>query len=147
MNITELKKEKLLARKERNSVKVDAINYVISTVETIELRNNKQLSDDEVIGTIKKVVSELTETRDMYISAQKHDDAKEAEDQMEILMEYLPQILDEESTKEAVICVIAEVGADSMRDMGKVMGAVKKKLGASVDNALVSKIVKEQLSG
>jgi uncharacterized protein YqeY len=164
MNITDLKKEKLQARRDKNRTKIEAIDYVLASVETIELRNNKQLSDEEILGTIKKVVSELTETRDMYIGGQKHDDAKECEDKMGHLQEYLPAMLDVSETELAVDIAIEQICKQKkealkkkdpdfdgdviadMKDMGKVMGSIKKKFGATVDNALVSKIAKEKLS-
>ena len=145
MKISELKKQKLLARKAGESLKVDAINYVLSTVETIELRNNKQLSDDEVVGTIKKVVSELEETRQMYYDGGKDSMALEAEKKIAILGEYLPAEMSEEEIEAAIDKAIEIVNAQTSKDMGKVMGALKKH-GAAIDMGKASKIVKEKLS-
>jgi uncharacterized protein YqeY len=146
VNTSQLKKDKLLARKDGNTSKVEAINYVLSAVETIELRNNKQLSGDEVISTIKKVVSELKETEQMYTDASKPDMAGECACKIAALEPYLPQMLSQEQTTTAIEKAIADVGAIDIKDMGKVMGLVKKELGATVDMSLVSKIVKKKLS-
>lgn len=144
--ITQLKKEKILARKAKNNVKVEAINYVLSMVEVIELRNNKTLSDDEVSSTIKKAVAELEETRDMYIGANRVDSAKDATDKINILTEYLPTMLTDEQTELAVEQAILFHGASSIKDMGKVMGSLKKDFGTMIDMSIVSSLVKKKLS-
>ena len=153
MNITELKKQKLLARKDGNPVKIAAIDNVLALIEMDELRQNKTLTPEEIDGKIKKVVSELKDSEESFVMANekgqinKYDVAiQECQDKIVILKAFLPQQLSEKQTTLAVEQVIIEVGAESMKDMGKIMGAIKKDFGSMVDMGLVSKIVKEKLA-
>lgn len=145
MNTDELKKERLIARKEKQSTKVDAINYVLAAVETIEMRSNKTMTDDEVMNTIKKVVAELNETYEMYNDGKHEQGLADCTSKIDVLKEYLPTELSDEEIVDAVSSAIKEAEATTMRDMGKVMGLLAK-YGTSLDKGKASKLVKEQLS-
>ena len=145
MNTFELKEERLLARKAKESTKVDAINSVLTTIETIELRNNKTLSDDEVMNAIKKTVCELEETYEMYNDGYHGNELSECCLKLSHLQRYLPADMTGAEIESAVVSAIEAVGAETMRDMGKVMGALQK-YGVELNKGKASKIVKERLS-
>ncbi|MBR1792295.1 MAG: GatB/YqeY domain-containing protein [Bacteroidales bacterium] len=115
------------------------------------LKTSKDAVDGEVpesvqIATLQKLVKQRRETADLYVQQQRQDLADVELFQAEIIERYLPKQLGAEEVESMVRGIIEQLGATSMRDMGKVMGQAAKALAGQADNKVVSDIVKKLLS-
>ncbi len=104
-----------------------------------------EITEDVEIKMLQKLVKQRKETAEIYISQNRKELADTELFQAEIIQQYLPKQMDINDIKEIVKTVINEVGATSIKDMGKVMGAASKKLAGKADNKTISEIVKEVL--
>ena len=105
-----------------------------------------ELTDADVVGLIQKLIKQRKESMDIYSQAGRDELADKEQKEMFVLMEYVPKQLTEEEVEVRVKEIIAETGASSMKDMGKVMGFITKTYAGQVDAAVVSKMVKGKLS-
>ena len=106
----------------------------------------RSLEDDEVITILAKEVKQRRESIVEFEKGNRQDLVDACKAEIEILLKYLPQQLGEEEIKQIVIESAEEVGANSIKDMGKVMSVVRPKVVGRADGKLVSQIVKEYLN-
>lgn len=104
-----------------------------------------EITEDVEIKMLQKLVKQRRETAEIYIAQNRKELADIEIFQADIIQQYLPKQMDISEIKEIVRSVIAEVGATSVKDMGKVMGAASKKLAGKADNKTISELVKEIL--
>lgn len=134
------------AMKEKDTVKKEIVQIVRAGVLQIEKDNHIENLDDEgVLGVISKEIKKLNDVMPDFVKAERQDLIDVANKKLELLKAYLPEQLSEESVKEIVSQTIEKVGAQSVRDMGKVMGAVSAQTKGRADNKLVSEIVRKML--
>ena len=105
-----------------------------------------ELTDADVVGIIQKLVKQRKESMDIYSQAGRSELADKEQKEMLVLMEYVPKQLTEEEVEEKVKEIIAETGASSMKDMGKVMGLATQRMKGLAEGKTISKIVKNLLS-
>lgn len=108
--------------------------------------DNRKLEDDEVITILAKEIKQRREAMLEFEKGNRQDLIDQSKAEIEILLKYLPQQLSEEEIKQLVKESAEEVGANSIKDMGKVMSAVKPKVVGKADGKLVSQLVKEYLN-
>ena len=136
------------AMKAREKVKLEALRGIKKVM--IEAKTAQsagaELSDDEAIKIISKLAKQGNDSANIY-KEQGREDLYETEiAQVAIFENYLPEKMSDEDLTAAVEAIIAEVGATSMKDMGRVMGIASKKLGSKADGAAISVKVKALLS-
>ena len=105
-----------------------------------------ELTDTDVVGIIQKLVKQRKESMDIYSQAGRDELADKEQKEMLVLMEYVPKQLTEEEVEEKVKEIIAETGASSMKDMGKVMGLATQRMKGLAEGKTISQIVKNLLS-
>lgn len=105
-----------------------------------------ELTDTDVVGIIQKLVKQRKESMDIYSQAGRNELADKEQKEMLVLMEYVPKQLTEEEVEEKVKEIIAETGASSMKDMGKVMGLATQRMKGLAEGKTISQIVKNLLS-
>ncbi len=134
------------AMKEKDTVRKEIIQIVRAGVLQIE-KDEKidNLDDDSVLTVISKEIKKINDVMPDFIKAERQDLIDEANKKIELLKAYLPEQLSEAEIEEIVSETIKDVNAQSMRDMGKVMGAVTAKTKGKADNKLVSDVVKKML--
>ena len=106
----------------------------------------KDLEDGDIIKIIQKLVKQRKESMDIYSQAGRSELADNEQQEMFVLMNYLPKMLTESEVEEIVANTIANLGATTMKDMGKVMGFINKTYSGQVDGSMVSRIIKSKLS-
>ena len=113
----------------------------------IEARGNgkEPLSDEEILALLQKMVKQRQESITMYEQGGRTELAQQEKDEVAVISSYLPQQMDEAETKAAIEAAIAETGAASMKDMGKVVGALRAKYAGRMDFAKASGLVKDRL--
>ena len=114
----------------------------------IEARGaGKTVSDDDILALLQKMVKSRQESADIYAKAGRPDLELQEREEIAIINEFLPRQLSEDEAKAAVAQAIAETGAASMKDMGKVVAALKAKHAGQMDFARASGLVKAALGG
>lgn len=123
-----------------------AIKSAILLLKTSKDAVDGQVPESVEIATLQKLVKQRRETAQIYIEQQRQDLADAELFQASIIERYLPKQLSHEEIESALKEIIAQVGATSPRDMGKVMGTASKQFAGKADNKVVSEIVKNLLS-
>lgn len=135
-----------IALKTKDKFTASVISTAKSSVLLVEKTDNRKLEDDEVISILAKEVKQRRESMLEFEKGNRQDLVDQCKAEIEILLKYLPQQLDEEEIRKIIKESAEEVGANSIKDMGKVMAAVKPKVLGKADGKLVSQIVKEYLN-
>lgn len=107
---------------------------------------NDMLEDAAAMKLLQKLAKQGKETANTYIAAGRQDLAEEELAQVRVIEEYLPQALSEEEIERIVRDIIAQTGATSMKDMGKVMGIASKQMAGKAEGGTISQIVKRLLA-
>jgi uncharacterized protein YqeY len=114
----------------------------------IELRTSDKAPDDDQLVTevLQKMIKQRRESADLYRKGGREDRAATEEAEIGVIERFLPKQLSDDEARAAVQAIIAETGASSMKDMGRVMALVKERLGTSIEPARASGLVKAALS-
>lgn len=143
-------KEKLLedlkiSMKEKNEIRKNTIQMVRAAILQVEKDNNITIEDEKIIEIIAKEAKKRKDSLNDYEKSGREDLIEQVKQEIEILQEYLPKQLSKEEIEVIVKQIIEEIGATSIKDMGKVMKASKEKMGASTDGKTINEVVKEIL--
>lgn len=135
------------AMKEKDTVRVSALRSIKTAImETKTSANGKKdLEDGDIVKIIQKLAKQREEAATIYEQNKRPDLADVERKEQEVLNTYLPKMLTESEVEEIVAKTIADLGATSIRDMGKVMGFINKTYVGQVDGSMVSRIVKSKL--
>lgn len=133
------------AMKQGEKERLSVIRLVRGAVRQAEIDGKKILSDDEVIGIITKEVKMRRDSIEEFERGKRADLVKKAEEEISLLMPYLPSQLSIDEVKKIVEEAVAEVGATTAKDMGKVMGALMPRVKGRADGKLVNEIVRSIL--
>lgn len=114
----------------------------------IEARTGGAPKDDNALVTevLQKMIKQRRESAELYRKGGREDRASAEEGEIEVIERFLPKQLSDEEASDQIRAIIAETGASSMKDMGRVMAVVKERLGASIEPARASGLVKAALS-
>jgi len=133
------------AMKARDTERRDALRLLSSAMKQIEVDERIELNDDAVIKIIQKQVKQRNDAASQYKDAGRDDLYNKEMAEIKIYEQYLPAQLDDTELEAAVKNIISKVGAESMKDMGKVMGAASKELAGKADGKRISSCVKTLL--
>jgi uncharacterized protein len=139
-------KQSMLARDE---FKTSVLRMLISSISYLEIDKGGagyQATEEDVMSAIEKQVKQRKDSIDQYEKANRNDLADKEKAELRLLEEYLPEQMGEEEVKNLVKAAIAQTGATSMADMGKVMSTLMPNTKGKADGSLVSKIVREELN-
>ena len=132
--------------KEKNLVRKNDIQMVRAANLQVEKDKHITLEDEQIIDIIAKESKKRKDALADYEKSGREDLINEIKEEIAILAEYLPKQLSIEEVETIVKAVISEVGATSMKDMGKVMKSAKEKIGAASDGKTINEVVKKLLS-
>ena len=139
------------ALKSKDKNKISTYRLILSSIKDLDIINrsgpNKKDTDDEDIKKLlKKMVKQRAESIDIYKKNNRADLLEVEQNEYEILSGFLPKQLGEEETKKICADLIAKVGANSIKDMGKVMGVLKKTHSDEIDFAKAGPMIKDLLN-
>jgi uncharacterized protein YqeY len=134
------------AMREKNEAKLTSLRSVLTAIKNREKEVRRSLEDPEVISLISSQIKQRKESIDYYRKAGREDLVKAEESEMQILQAYMPEELSADEMSQALDQVISEVGAVSMKDMGKVMKVAMAKLAGRADGRAINEMVKKKLS-
>ena len=134
------------AMKEKDTVRKNTIHLVRSGVLQIEKDNHVELDDEGVLDVVARELKKRRDSLPEFEKSGRTDLINDLNREIEVLLGYLPKQLTEDEIQKIVEETIAETGAASMKDMGKVMGAVSSRVKGRADNRIVSGYVKKLLN-
>ena len=135
------------AMKAKDQLKMEALRAIKSAILLEKTKGGqKDLSEADEMKLLQKLVKQRKESADIYLQQNRKDLAEVELKQAEVIEAFLPEQMSEEEIENEVKKIIAETGASSMRDMGKVMGIATKKMAGRADGKMISGIVKKLLS-
>jgi hypothetical protein len=143
-------KEKLLedlksAMKEKNVNKKNAVQMVRTAILQIEKDTGTEVDDNKIIEIIAKEAKKRKDSLADFERAQREDLIQQINEEIAVLEAYLPKQLSDEELEEKIKAIIAQVGASSIKDMGKVMKEAKVQIGATADGKRINECVKKIL--
>ena len=136
--------------KSKDKAKISTYRLILSGIKDLEIINRsgpdkKEINDEDIKKLIKKMIKQRSESIEVYKKNNRNDLLEIEQQETSILQEYLPKQLNDEDTKKICIEVVKEINALSIKDMGKVMGELKKKYSDNLDFSIAGKILKEIL--
>ena len=139
------------ALKSKDKNKISTYRLILSGIKDLDISNrsgpNKKETDDEDIKKLlKKMIKQRNESVEIYKKNKREDLLKIEQGEIDLLSTYLPKQLSEEETKKICSEIITKVGAQTIKDMGKVMGELKKNYSDSIDFSKAGSILKELLN-
>jgi len=137
-----------LKAKDKNTY--PTLRLIVSAIKDAEIagrsKGQKEIKDSDIISLLKKMIKQRNESCEVYKKAGRNELLESEKKEIDVISKFLPKQLSDEETKQICQEVIKTTGASSMKDMGKIMGALKSKHAESLDFSKVSVILKELLS-
>lgn len=146
--IEKIQEDLIEAQKAKDELKVSTLRLLLGAIKNYAIAKESTSynpSDEEIAGVVQKEIKQRKESIESYKAGGRQELADKENKELEILQKYLPEQMSEEEIRKLVDGAIAETGASSMQDMGKVMGVLSPTLKGKADIGVVSGIVKEKL--
>ena len=142
-----INKDYVQAMKDKDSVRSSTVSFLRAQLKNVRIdKRVEKLEEADVLAVIKKQIKQRQDSIEQYKQGARQDLVDKETKEMEILKGYLPQEMSETELKAIVDGAIKEAGAQSMKDMGKVMSVVMSKTAGRADNKSISELVKKTLS-
>ena len=133
------------AMKSGEKEKANTLRNVLSKLKDKQIEKRETLSNEEEIKILQTLVKQRKESIDLYEKGGRSELVSIEKQEMEIINSYLPKMMTDDSIKDIVKSVIESSGANSMADMGKVMGIASKEMAGKAEGKVISQIVKDCL--
>ena len=139
------------ALKSKDKIQISTYRLILSGIKDLDISNRsspnkKETNDEDIKKLLKKMIKQRSESIDIYKKNNRKDLLEVEEQESEILSGYLPKQLGEEETKKICAETVSKLGASSIKDMGKVMGELKKQYADSLNFAKAGSLLKELLN-
>ena len=139
------------ALKSKDKIQISTYRLILSGIKDLDISNRsgpnkKDTNDEDIKKLLKKMIKQRSESIDIYKKNNRKDLLEVEEKESEILSDYLPKQLNEEETKKICTQTVSKLGANSVKDMGKVMGELKKQYADNLDFAKAGSLLKELLN-
>ncbi|MFC2073759.1 GatB/YqeY domain-containing protein [Campylobacterota bacterium] len=144
--LDQIKNDMKEAMKAKEVVKRDALRLLLSAFKQVEVDERKELTDEDVAKILQKQVKQRQDSAAQYKEAGRDDLLEKEEAEIAIFMVYMPKQLDDAELESVLKDIISQVGAESMKDIGKVMGSASKQLSGKADGKRINECVKKLLS-
>ncbi|RRS32030.1 MAG: glutamyl-tRNA amidotransferase [Epsilonproteobacteria bacterium (ex Lamellibrachia satsuma)] len=147
MNLKEqIKNDIKEAMRAKETAKRDTLRNIQAAIKQIEVDDRREVSDADVEAIMMKYLKQREDAKTQFAEAGRDDLVEKEEAEIAIIKAYLPEPMDDAELESVLKEVIASVGAQSMKDMGKVMGAAKSSIGSRADGGRINMMVKNLLS-
>lgn len=134
------------AMKAKEMEQVKVLRNVQAAIKQIEIDGQSELDDKEVLAILQKQIKQRQESLGIYTANGREDLAQKEQFEIDVISQFLPEQLSDEALSQIVVTTITELGAAGMKDMGRVMNAVKDKTAGQADPAVISGLVKKALT-
>jgi uncharacterized protein YqeY len=137
--------------KSKNKIEISTYRLILSSIKDLDIANRsgpdkKETNDSDIKKLLKKMIKQRTESIEIYTKNNRQDLLEIEQKEFDLLSTFLPQQLNEEETKKICLEIINKLGAESIKDMGKVVGELKKQYPDNLDFAKAGPILKELLN-
>ena len=144
--IAELEKEVKDAMLAKDAERRDALRLILASLQSAEKELQRPLSEDEELQVLQRERKRRLESIEAFESAGRAEQAAKEEGELEVLEDFMPEPLSEDELEQIVDDAIAENGATSLRDLGRVMADVMPQVAGRADGSAVSQLVREKLA-
>jgi hypothetical protein len=135
------------AMRDKDKQRLGVVRLALAAIKQREVDERIELDDTQVLAVIDKMVKQRKDSAQQYLDAGRQELADQENYEISVLQEYLPVALDEAELDHLINQAIADCGASSMKDMGKVMGILKPQIQGRADMGVVSAQIKSRLNG
>ena len=144
--IAEIEDELATAMRDRDAARRDALRLILSSLRAAEKELQRPLHDEEELQVLQRERKRRVEAAEAFRTGGREEQAESEERELAVLEEFMPEPLSEDELEDIVDDAIAEVGATSMRDIGRVMADVMPQVAGRADGSAVSQLVREKLA-
>jgi uncharacterized protein YqeY len=142
-----IKSEMIVAMKAKDEAKTSILRMINATIKDKDIAARPSgktdgITDDEILGVLQSMIKQRKESIELYEKGGREDLVAKEKAEIDIITTFLPEQMDDAAIKAAIDAVIAETGAASIKDMGKVMGALKAKYAGQMDFSKASAMIK-----
>ena len=146
MNLTEqIRADIKDAMRAKDTARRDTLRNLNAAIKQIEVDERRELSDADVEAILMKYAKQREDAKEQFAAGGRDDLVAKEEEELALVRSYLPEPLSDEELKTMLETIIAETGASSMKDMGRVMGAAKAAVGSRADGGRINVVVKSLL--
>ena len=132
--------------KDGDKFRTTVLRMIVAEIQKIEIEEKSDLSEPQITSILEKMIKQRNDAISQFEQAKRQELADKEKKEIEIIKEFLPEQMSDDEVSELVSKIISEVGAQDMKDMGKVMGSLKPLIAGKADAGVVSQLVKKSLS-
>jgi len=144
--IARIEEELAAARRDRDADRRDALSLILSQLRSAEKELQRPLHDEEELQVLQRERKKRVEAAEAFRAGGREEQAESEERELDVLEEFMPEPLSEEEIETIIDDAIAECGATSIRDLGRVMADVMPQVAGRADGSAVSQLVREKLA-
>ena len=141
-----IKTQVTISMKGGDKFRTIVLRMILADIQKIEIEEKSDLDELQITSILEKMIKQRNDAIAQFEQAKRQELADKEKQEIEIIREFLPEQMSEEEVSELVSKIISEVGAQDMKDMGKVMGSLKPLIAGKADAGVVSQLVKKALS-
>ena len=141
-----IKTQVTISMKEGDKFRTTVLRMILADIQKIEIEEKSDLDELQITSILEKMIKQRNDAIAQFEEAKRQELADKEKQEIEIIREFLPEQMSEQEVSELVSKIISEVGAQDMKDMGKVMGSLKPLIAGKADAGVVSQLVKKALS-
>ena len=132
--------------KDGDKFRTTVLRMIVAEIQKIEIEEKSDLSEPQITSILEKMIKQRNDAITQFEQAKRQELADKEKQEIVIIKEFLPEQMSEDEISKLVSQTISEVGANSMKDMGRVMSSIKPLIAGKADSGLVSQLVKKALS-
>jgi len=144
--IVQIEEELKTAMRARNQERTDALRLTLASLRSAEKEVQRPLKEDEELHVLQRERKRRVEAAEAFRGGGRDEQAAKEERELEIIQEFMPEPVDEDELERIIDDAIAETGATSLRDLGRVMADVMPQVAGRADGSVVSQLVREKLA-
>ena len=141
-----IKSQVTISMKGGDKFRTTVLRMILAEIQKIEIEEKSDLDELQITSILEKMIKQRNDAISQFEQAKRQELADKEKQEIEIVKEFLPEQMSEDEVSELVSKIISEVGAQDMKDMGKVMVSLKPLISGKADAGVVSQLVKKALS-
>ena len=141
-----IKTQVTISMKDGDKFRTTVLRMILAEIQKIEIEEKSDLDELQITSILEKMIKQRNDAISQFEQAKRQELADKEKQEIEIIKEFLPEQMSDEEVSELVTKIISEVGAQDMKDMGKVMGSLKPLISGKADTGVDSQLVKKALS-
>ena len=141
-----IKTQVTISMKDGDKFRTTVLRMILAEIQKIEIEEKSDLDELQITSILEKMIKQRNDAIAQFEQAKRQELADKEKQEIEIIREFLPEQMSDDEISELVSKIVSEVGAQDMKDMGKVMGSLKPLIAGKADAGVVSQLVKKALS-